>query len=196
MKRPDLEDLDHHQQKFDYFRKLLIEDMAWKLDRERDVLALDTLDELARLLRTGAPSQATLDMLADFLEDVTAGASQQADEKGTDSANAWKEAKTLAYHLLKLKPNGRHSKGLWHQRMLAAFETHKGLGASDEDAKRAAYDAYFQGEGRTYEKDNSEINTFEGDVFSKAELTMRREIIPKLADAGLIHRKPRGRPKR
>lgn len=180
-------DSAHRQKRFDLFRELVINNQAWCLDRLPDVLALDTVDELVKLLRTGEPSRKTLEMLADFLQGVSREAST--------SAHAWQLNTKLAYRILDHKPNGRTGKAYDRARMLATFETLKGDGIDEETAERAAYDTYFEREGRTYGLDQLEKDEIGGAEFNKAEITMEKVIRPALRQAGLIGKKPSGRPK-
>ncbi|UUZ64270.1 hypothetical protein LP417_03510 [Polaromonas sp. P1-6] len=78
---------------------------------------------------------------------------------------------------------------------LATFEMLTGDGVDEETAERAAYDTYFEGEGRTYESDHLKKDEAGGVEFSKAEITMERVIRHALRRAGLINNKPTGRPK-
>lgn len=178
-------DLTHRQSQFDNFRNCLIQNSAWMLDRSPDMLALDTLDELAKLLRQGQPTQATLKVLAEFVQSVTTEARQ--------SDHAWKQSTKLGYRILGYKPNGRISKNFEHARMLATFECLKCDGESI--AERAAYDVYFEGENRTYLKDHLEKDEEGGAELSKAEITMQKVIRPALRSAGLLQTKLPGRPR-
>lgn len=177
----------HHQRQFDTFRKCLITGNASKFDREADTLALDALEQLEKLLRAGEPNPETLAILADFLREVSRDAGK--------SAHALAENTKLAYRILGHKPNGRTSKRFGLERMLATFETLKGDGIDEKTAERAAYDTYFEGEGRTFEADHAKKDGIGGAEFSEAEITMGKVIRPALRKAGLVSKKRAGRPK-
>lgn len=177
----------HHQRQFDIFRECLITGNASKLDREAGTLALDALEQLEKLLRAGEPNPKTLAILADFLQEVSRDASR--------SAHAFAENTKLAYRILSHKPNGRTGKRFDLERMLATFEMLKNDGIDEKIAERAAYDTYFEAEGRTYEADHAKKDEINGAEFSVAEITMRKVIRPALKRAGLISNKPSGRPK-
>ena len=150
-----LEDLQQH--KFNLYRSHLKNNMAWMVDRTPDDLALDTISELAKLLRTGKPCRETLDLLAKFLEDEL--------QNSSESDKARKKATDLAFRVLGLSPgNGRPRKDMETQRAIAEFETYISKGLGQEAAERAAYDAYYATETRSYKEGaKSERRTYAKD---------------------------------
>ena len=186
-----MSDNAHHQERFDLFRAALISGKSWVFDRQSDCLAFDALDELSKLLRAGEPSRETLNILADFLQSIATEAGQ--------STHAWKANELLAYRVLGRKPNGRNGKGFYLQRALAAFEALTQDGATQDEAERAAYDEYFEGEGRTYAGDsiNKESLRRKGARYkTKAENEMVTVIRPLLVRAALLPKVGPGRKKK
>lgn len=179
-------DSAHHEATFNSFRKALLDGEAGLFDRSPDNLAFDTLEQLTKLLRAGEPSQKILNLVADFLQGILNGTSQ--------STHLLKQNTTLAFRILGHTTNGPTGKGLEKHRMLEEFETRKSEGADDEAAEQAAYDVYFEREGRTYEKDhlNKADRTTAGENFSTAEMKMDKVIRPMLRSAGLIGKKQTG----
>lgn len=196
----DCHSASHHAQlKFDAFLSCLINDQAALHDRQPDVLALDTVDQLARLLRAGQPDQRTLDLLANFLEKLVT----EADE----SKIARKQILSLAYQLLGYNSNGRNNNNFFVQRARAAYEMHLWSGATQETAERAAYDAYFarpensepnelsEPKRQIYAVDALKPKLRNGRPTTVGKSRMETIIRPLLRQAGLIKRKPAGRPK-
>jgi hypothetical protein len=176
------------QRRFNWLRTCLIEEKSFLCDIQPDELALQTLNHLGKLLRMGQVDQKTLNILADFITGITTETDK--------STRAHKQNSLLAYRVLGYKPNGRTDKALYHLWALDAFEAATDDGASLESAERAAYDAYFEVEGRNYASDSLKHQDRNGAKCTKAELTMEAVIRPALRKAKLIVKKSAGRPKR
>ncbi len=180
-------DNGYRQRRFDWLRTCLINEKSFLRDSHPDALALETLNQLSKLLRMGQADQKALNILADFIDDVTI--------KACKSVSAHKQNSLIAYRVLGYKASGRTDKALYHLWALDAFEAATDDGASQELAERAAYDAYFEIEGRTYETDRLKIQERNGIGRNKAEITMDVVIRPALREAKLIAKKAAGRPK-
>lgn len=181
-------DWSQSDEMFGLLKQALINEKAWHIQLTQGQLALQLLPRLTALLRTGQASQQTLNILADFVQGIT-------DDAGK-SKHALGHRLKLANRIFGYEPNGPPSKNLAMALMIAAFKAAKKGGADDEAAERAAYDVYFEREGRTYETDHLDKEAVDrtraGENLSTAEITMDRVLRTMLRRAGLIGKKQPG----
>lgn len=181
-------------ERFEHMRLTLQKNKAGLLDTSADVLALDTLELLARVLRSGHPSQKMLALLADYLDDVIHTANR--------SGVAWDVAVKSAYRILGHQPNGRPNNIRAISRAVVAFDFHydEGKGISVAEAECAAHDAYQAALGhpeKTYEASKArQVSVTRGAevvIMTEAERLLDSTIRPALRKAGLLPSAPKGR---
>ncbi|PRD66432.1 hypothetical protein [Malikia granosa] len=183
---------EQRNRRFNLLHRALLNDDAWMLDTHSDDLALDAIELLAQVLRQGHPTPEMITILADFLDSVLS--------RADSSLTARDEETKLARRIMGHQPNGRPNSKRPLQRALAAFEMHSANGSSQEEAERAAYDAYQVALGhpdRNYASSlTRNVNVTRGAsvvIVTEAERLLDNTIRPELRKAGLIAPKARGR---
>lgn len=146
---------------------------------ERNEAALDAVAHALKLLRAEALNGWALDMVTSFLQGVV-------DNKDTK----------LAVKIAGVQPRkgGRPPADRVHRLALWAFRQALERGASEEEAMPIAYDTW-NGPG-AYADDSRKTIARDGKDTTRAAAFIEDTLAPALRKAGLIARKPSGRPRK